>query len=458
MKFRNLKMSEKDNIKNYTAADIEKYHKGELSAAEMHAMEKAALDDPFLADAMEGYAAAGVNIDSDISLLKEKLYERTSKGKISVLPIRAGGSGWWKIAATIILMACAGLLIYQYAFNKQTNETAILQKENRKLEAPAPVVADSVRNSDSGFLNNVAVNEDKSQAGKITKPKTPGKKETEYNFGLTSDTSRINNDVAATSPAVNAPANKADDKPREEVSKNIAVDRSKAVALQKTKKSDEKAADKAPNDLKGSASIAQEVVVSPQRTNVFKGQVLDPNYNPLPFANVTNTRDNVGTYADAKGNFTLTSPDSVLNVQVRSIGFENKNAELKNVVANNAVVLQEDRKSIKEDVFSTKKFKSSRTRDAGMVLEEPEPADGWANYDTYIANNLNTPERMKTKPLTSGEVEVSFDVNKNGEPVNIRVEKSLCKECDQEAIRLVKEGPKWNKKGKKSRAKVTVPF
>ena len=182
MKFRNLKMPEKDNIKNYTAADIEKYYKGELSAAEMHAMEKAALDDPFLADAMEGYAAAGVNIGSDISLLKEKLDERTSKGKIGALPIRAEGSGWWKIAATIILIAGAGLLVYQFAFNKQPNETATVQKENRKLEAPAPIVADSIGYRDSGSLNNVAVAEDKSQPGKTTKLKTPAKKESEYNL------------------------------------------------------------------------------------------------------------------------------------------------------------------------------------------------------------------------------------------------------------------------------------
>jgi hypothetical protein len=424
----------------------------------MHAMEKAALDDPFLADAMEGYAAAGENISSDISLLKEKLHERTFKRKTSILPMRGEGSGWWKIAATIILIAGAGLLVYQFAFNKQSNETAVLLKENSKVEAPAPIVADSIRKSDSGFLNNVAVVEDKSQAGKTTKLKTPAKKESEFNIGLTADSSRINNDVAATTPTVNAPAIKTGDKSREEVSKNITIDRSNGVTLQKAKQSDEKIVDKAADGSQGRASTLQEVVVAPSHTNIFKGQVLDPYYNPLPFANVTNTRDNVGTYADAKGNFTLTSPDSVLKVQVRSIGFENRNAELKNIVPNNAVVLQEDRKSIKEDVFSSKNFNTARTRDAGMVLEEPEPADGWANYDTYIANNLNTASGLKTKPSTTGEVEVSFDVNKNGEPVNIKVEKSLCKECDQEAIRLVKEGPKWKKKGKKSRAKVTVPF
>ena len=50
-----------NNIKNFTADDIEKYHKGVLSAKEMHDLEKAAMDDPFLADALEGYAVAGVN-------------------------------------------------------------------------------------------------------------------------------------------------------------------------------------------------------------------------------------------------------------------------------------------------------------------------------------------------------------------------------------------------------------
>jgi hypothetical protein len=46
-----------------------------------------------------------------------------------------------------------------------------------------------------------------------------------------------------------------------------------------------------------------------------------------------------------------------------------------------------------------------------------------------------------------------------GEPVNIKVEKSLCKECDEEAKRLIRQGPKWKlKKKKNNRVTVTVPF
>ena len=42
----------------FTSEDIRKYLAGKLSSAEMHAIEKAALEDPFLADAIEGMAIA----------------------------------------------------------------------------------------------------------------------------------------------------------------------------------------------------------------------------------------------------------------------------------------------------------------------------------------------------------------------------------------------------------------
>jgi hypothetical protein len=46
-------MSSKNN--GFTASDIERYYSGKMSPQERHALEKAALDDPFLADALEGY-------------------------------------------------------------------------------------------------------------------------------------------------------------------------------------------------------------------------------------------------------------------------------------------------------------------------------------------------------------------------------------------------------------------
>jgi hypothetical protein len=110
-------------------------------------------------------------------------------------------------------------------------------------------------------------------------------------------------------------------------------------------------------------------------------------------------------------------------------------------------------------VISNKKVNSKRQENNTMVLEEPEPADGWTNYDLYLANNLKVPDNFKDKQTgTRGEVELSFEVDKNGEPFNITVKKSLCETCDKEAIRLVKEGPKWKRKARKGKATVKIAF
>jgi hypothetical protein len=197
-----------------------------------------------------------------------------------------------------------------------------------------------------------------------------------------------------------------------------------------------------------------------QPVNIFRGRVTDENNVGLPFARVMNPADNnAGTYTDVRGYFTLTHPDTTVQVQVRSVGFDNNNIQLRSSVVSNQVTMQDDR-SLAEVVISTKKPNTDRHRDANMKLVEPEPVDGWDNYDTYIANNLEMPDEFKTKPAYgNGTVEVSFEVNKYGEPINIKVEKSLCSKCDKEAIRLVKEGPKWRRNAnKKGRTTVTVSF
>ena len=209
------------------------------------------------------------------------------------------------------------------------------------------------------------------------------------------------------------------------------------------------------DQVEGYAPMKKDMVAlsrKEEKMNYFHGHVVDANNNPLPFANITSVRNNVGTYADANGNFTLISTDSVLNVKIRSIGFENDIAHLKNNVALNKIVLQED-KTAPDRIISYQKPDTNRTR-GSMKFEEPEPADGWINYNTYIANNIQMPDNS-----VSGQVQLSFDVDQNGDPVDVRVEKSLCQKCDEEAARLIKQGPKWKRKDKKSkRVTVTVPF
>ncbi len=88
-----------------------------------------------------------------------------------------------------------------------------------------------------------------------------------------------------------------------------------------------------------------------------------------------------------------------------------------------------------------------------VVIDSLEPAEGWTKYDDYVASNIKEPEELKDKPV-HGEVELSFEVNNEGEAINITVVKSLCEKCDKEAIRLLKAGPKWKRENKKGRIKI----
>lgn len=68
----------KEKNKTYTAAEIASYHAGTMPAGEMYALEKAALEDPFLADALEGYVHT-ITAADDIEELHARLAEKEKR-------------------------------------------------------------------------------------------------------------------------------------------------------------------------------------------------------------------------------------------------------------------------------------------------------------------------------------------------------------------------------------------
>ncbi len=73
---------------------------------------------------------------------------------------------------------------------------------------------------------------------------------------------------------------------------------------------------------------------------------------------------------------------------------------------------------------------------------KPMPLVGFSAYRKYLSDSLVYPEQAK-KNKVEGEVWVYFYVEPNGNLRNFRIGKSLGAGCDQEAIRLIKEGPEW---------------
>jgi len=79
---------------------IHQYLSGELDDKAMHALERQALDDPFLADALEGYAAHGPDQSAQLADLENRLEQRVNrdKGKVRIMYYR------WASAAAILLI------------------------------------------------------------------------------------------------------------------------------------------------------------------------------------------------------------------------------------------------------------------------------------------------------------------------------------------------------------------
>lgn len=86
---------------------------------------------------------------------------------------------------------------------------------------------------------------------------------------------------------------------------------------------------------------------------------------------------------------------------------------------------------------------------------KPEPKIGWDKYKSYLKNEVIRPTDFSCRDV-HGKIGLDFYVNEKGEPYNIEVVYSLCGTLDDEAVRLVKEGPNWTVGSE--RVRVVVEF
>jgi hypothetical protein len=97
------------------------------------------------------------------------------------------------------------------------------------------------------------------------------------------------------------------------------------------------------------------------------------------------------------------------------------------------VVLQRKTKTLK------KSFEASDRREG---VGYPSPDGGFEQFEQYIQKNIETPFEAKLNAI-SGDVTLEFTFEKDGKPARIRILRPLGFGCDQIAERLIEDGPKW---------------
>lgn len=460
-------MNEEQKNSTYTAEDIQNYLTGKLTPIEMNALEKAALNDSFLAEAIEGYEGIPQkNWQKELSDLKQHFTQQHTPAK--VIDLKKQPYNWFKAAAAIFIIgitATASYLLFTKKNNtkiaQQVSVTSTIQ-DSLKLDT-----ATQVSSYPATTENNIAKNTEPTDNTKLNTRKAddlfanvkvdssfiykPGNVTTPASGSVAME--RKDNDVAATNRQNATPPATAN-APSPGILNNNTINENEAIAKNKSAASDalfDKAQEK--------RVAAKELPLNKS----FLAQVVSQDNTPLPFANISIKSENFGTYADVKGNIRLVSSDSVLQVEVKSVGYRSQYFTLKSNLPQNKLILAEDDMALKKQtVVVGKSASKSKLSQKTFLIKDSvtnvEPVDGWDNYNTYVDNNFDIPDDIRNSNI-HGQVELSFEVKGNGAITNVKVDKSLCNNCDEAAKRLLQMGPQWKiKNGKKGKGKIAVQF
>ena len=128
--------------------------------------------------------------------------------------------------------------------------------------------------------------------------------------------------------------------------------------------------------------------------------------------------------------------------------------------SNNAAVAVENNLPVQQNNKPVKKKKAPKKENKKKVYDIVEqmpsfPGGPKALYE-YIGSNVKYPAEA-TATNKSGRVIVAFVVDKNGNIIEPTIIRSVCEPLDKEALRVIKEMPKWTP-GKQNGKAVDVKY
>jgi hypothetical protein len=186
--------------------------------------------------------------------------------------------------------------------------------------------------------------------------------------------------------------------------------------------------------------------------NVLAGRLTDQEGKAVPFATITDIKRQAGTVTDSSGSFSLKSQDTATIAIATAPGYESKNILLKRD-EKPTIEMKKSGSELNQVVVTgmgvSKKAKVAAPvpkelsgKVPGVAVKALQPSGSQEKFDQYLQKNLKPVYNEKHERLT-GEVTLSFTLNKKEQPENIKVVKSSCNACETEATRLLQNGPSW---------------
>jgi TonB family protein len=442
---------------------LRRYVAGELPPAEEHQVEAHTLDCAVCADILEGLelqpAAAH---EASVDTLRQRLHTRVAELTAEAVPEPAVIPLWaWRpLAAAAVLLLSLGVVGWLTVsrlnnapeltarsvpqVTREENTTATIRPAEPAGAAAAPEVAAVLPAAPASPLRRPVL------AARSRRPVLVADAEVVpeppadlAGLAAAADASRPTADAADVAAVASEPAAVMMSK-AEPVAGNAGV----AAAPQP-------AAAKAKMARVAGVAIATPAA-APEATRTIQGRVTDAAGAPLLGATVLVPGTQNGTSTDADGKFQLNVPTATGQLLVTSIGYTSKTQPLRPTDSTLALALAPDTKQLSEVVVVR--------REAPPMLPSisATPAGGYGKLRQYLADSLDYPEKALTD-RREGTVRVQFVVGADGKLSDFKVVKSVSPECDEEALRLLKEGPTWfpavqNNRRTARKVVINVPF
>ena len=428
------------NKETWGAPDFERYYKGSMSASEQHALEKAALDDSFLQDALDGYAFAA-NPLASLENLRQQL-QVTNKPETKLVWFRQKNfQRLIRVAALLLITVSLTFVLFNN--NNEENPTIANNTTQHKIAGP-DTAATKAAASLTVTASDGAGNQVQTILPLFNQPSTQQPSEITYINDTKSSGYKINENLEDSS-----------------LNDLIVVNR-KAEAKEKG------IPQLSTNEL------ATEPTTIRIPATIIRGQVINQQGIPVANARINDPINNQVIATDNNGNFELNNSRKTNNVavDVNAAGYIATNSNLNNN-ASNRIVLQtesqaKDDSEIVAAALPKKKFMAN-TPDSIIKEELPgyfnmnrvalmsvSPLAGWDAFNDFIETNLKTAANIGSK--AKGNVVLSFSLNEIGNALNIVVKKSLDASCDAEAIRFIQNAPPFKRNKRLGKIEAVIKF
>lgn len=414
---------------------LEDYLDGKLDAKTMNRVERKALEDPFVAEALAGLSESPRRSLQSLSLLQKQLQERITEQhtlkKTSVVT-------WQRLsiaAAAAVMFIAVSVMFWMRENNLQKELAGRAKKVDVTISAENSVAAADTAPAVAAVPVPEVENAGQVEVKEKEIEKAINAAKTNIYASRTKAKSVIAQDLAASEPA-----------PQQ--LNEVAV-----VGFGAQRK----------QSMTGSVS---SFAASPL-SNVLTGRVVaQDDGKPLPGVSVSMRGTNVSTVTDSNGEFKISADTAVKAAILRAnyIGFNGTEMLAKanlpvnialsptNQQLNEVVVTglgkKKERVTDNEKIEGALSGKAAGIRIRGMssfakttAKLASNPVGGWDKMFDYIkANNA-----FATEPQAGQEVELSFKIDRKGNPKDIEIIKGAEHKYEQEAIRLLINGPKWEK-------------